>query len=86
MSSSNTLLSCPYCNITIEVAEINCAIFRCGIYKNIIDANYGKQIDPHLSKNDCDALKKEDKIWGCGRPFKFINVNGLSQLIQCDYI
>jgi hypothetical protein len=60
------LLVCPYpdCNIGIEIVEINCAIFRCGVYKY-----NGAQIEPHLPKDDCDRLKTDDKIWGCGRPF-----------------
>ena len=34
---------CPYpdCNIPIEIIEINCPIFRCGIYKNT--DNYGNK-------------------------------------------
>jgi len=79
-NDSNTILicHCPYpdCNIGIEIIEINCAIFRCGIYKD------GKQIDPHLSKEQCDKLKIEDKIWGCGRPFKLVD----GALIKCEYI
>ena len=78
----NKIVSCPYpdCNIPIEIVEINCAIFRCGIYKN--EPHYGTQINPHLSKEECDKLKKDDKIWGCGRPFQLKN----NQLIPCDYI
>ncbi len=70
---------CPYpdCNISIEIVEINCAIFRCGICKE-----NGKQIEPHLPKEECDALKKEDKIWGCGRPFQLVE----RKLIPCEYI
>jgi hypothetical protein len=93
------ICNCPYpdCNIPIEIIEINCAIFRCGIYKDY--DNYGKQINPHLSKEDCDILKQSDKIWGCGRPFKLIKKNDEKQvelqlqtqdekyiLIPCDYI
>jgi hypothetical protein len=74
-----TISNCPYpdCNITIEIEEINCAIFRCGIYKES-----GKQIDPHLSKEQCDQLKIKNKIWGCGKPFQLIN----GTLIKCEYI
>ena len=72
------IYQCPYsdCNIAIEIIEINCAIFRCGIYKN------GQQIEPHLPKEECDKLKRDNKIWGCGRPFKL--VNGI--LVRCEYI
>jgi hypothetical protein len=69
---------CPYldCNIAIEIVEVNCAIFRCGVYKN------GQQIDPHLPQEECEKLKNQDKIWGCGRPFKLVN----SLLVICEYI
>ena len=75
---TTTTICCPYpdCNIGIEIIEINCAIFRCGIYKD------GNQIDPHLPKEDCERLKKEDRIWGCGRPFQLID----GKLVSCDYI
>jgi len=70
--------TCPYsdCNITIEIIEVNCAIFRCGVYKD------GLQICPHLPKEQCEQLKKNNKIWGCGRPFKLVN----KDLIICEYI
>ena len=69
--------NCPHCNNMIEVIEINCAIFRCGIYKI-----NGSQVEPHLSKEECDKLKNEDKIWGCGKPFQLVN----NTLIKCKYI
>jgi hypothetical protein len=86
------MICCPYedCNISIEIIEINCAIFRCGIYKN-----NGTQINPHLSKEECDKLKKNDEIWGCGRPFKLCQESKESndsseskdiKIIPCDYI
>ena len=73
------VLQCPYpdCNIAIEVIEINCAMFRCGVHKHT-----GQQIDPHLSKEKCDKLKHDNKIWGCGRPFHFID----NKLVICDYL
>lgn len=68
---------CPHCFTFIEMIEINCAIFRCGIYKDT-----GMQIPPHLSKEACDALG--DQIWGCGKPFKFNTKT--NNLEKCDYI
>ena len=59
-------MECPHC----KIVEVNCAIFRCGIYK---------QIPPHLSK-ECDAIV--DKIYGCGKPFCLVN----GKLEPCDYI
>ena len=68
-------VECPHCNITIEIIEVNCAIFRCGIFKS-----NGTQVPPHSSKEECDALI--DKIWGCSRPFKY----ECGKAIMCDYI
>jgi len=52
------ICQCPYsyCNIIIEIVEINCAIFRCGIHKDT-----SQQIEPHLPKEKCDHLKHYDK-------------------------
>ena len=72
---------CPHqeCQMLIEVKkeDINCKIFRHGIYKK----NY-KMLDPHLKKSECDRLKENDLIYGCGKPFKFDGV----KVEICDYI
>jgi len=61
------IISCPHCNQSIEVIEINCRIFRCGILKS----NF-TQIHPHLPKSECDRLFNEQLIYGCGKPFKLV--------------
>ena len=82
-------VSCPHCDnlVEINISEINCAIFRHGIYKkNML------QIDPHASKEECDNLVKNNEIYGCGKPFKlFWNKNPTNNVVQfyteiCDYI
>ena len=77
----NKFINCPHCNITIEIIELNCKIFRCGIFKNNL-----KQIDPHLSKNKCDELINNNLIYGCGKPFKVDIINNEYISIICDYI
>ena len=66
-------LPCPNCGIMIEIIEINCAIFRCGIVKST-----GEQIPPHASKEEIEKLD----IWGCGGPMRLVD----RQLVVCDYI
>ena len=63
------IFNCPHCNqtVTVKKTQLNCRIFRHGIYKH----NF-KQIDPHAPKDICDKLYKENKIYGCGKPFKFL--------------
>lgn len=78
---------CPHCNqiVFLPKKEFNCKIYRHGVYKS----NY-KQIDPHLNKEECDRLKKEDLIYGCGKPFKLIIEKQKNKNIyfikKCDYI
>lgn len=81
-SSDDTILvtSCPWCNIGIGVArnQINCKIFRCGVYKQNVDM----QIKPHAPKEICDSAAQRGQILGCGKPFTF---NG-DVTERCDYI
>ena len=63
-------IKCPHCNEFIHIEKLNCRIFRHGVMKN----DY-KQIDPHLSKNMCDYLLKNNEIYGCGKPFMIETIN-----------
>ena len=74
------IVQCPHCNQYIEVIELNCKIFRCGILKSDFS-----QINPHSSKEDCDKMKKEDAIYGCGKPF-LVKLEEEYVAISCDYI
>ena len=69
------IIYCPWCNMPIEVVQLNCSIFRCGVYKDS-----WCQIMPHLPKEECDKLV--NVIWGCSRPFRIIN----GKVEKCDYI
>tara|TARA_Y100000590_G_C15716437_1_gene1012068 strand:- start:99 stop:356 length:258 start_codon:yes stop_codon:yes gene_type:complete len=85
MSENQIIVKCPHCNlyIIIKKKDYNCKIFRHGVYKN----NLEKHIHPHLSKEECDKLKYEDKIYGCGKPFMLIdNSTDSPSAIKCDYI
>ncbi len=59
------LVHCPHCQQLIEILAINCAIFRCGIYRQT-----GEQLPPHLSKEECDRVAEQQLIFGCGKPFR----------------
>ena len=69
--------TCPHCKIMIDVLEMNCKVFRCGIYKSD-----GKQIPPHLTEEECKALGQT--IWGCSKPFLY-NIE-TKKMEKCDYI
>lgn len=71
------IIQCPHCNIFIEILELNCKIFRCGIYKH----NF-QQINPHMPLNECVQLITTNAIYGCGKPFKLIQDNIPE---PCDY-
>lgn len=76
-------IQCPHCNIMVEVVEENCKIFRCGVLKENFE-----QINPHLPKEQCDELSNQNKIYGCGKPFRIeIHENGKQYVVLvCDYI
>ena len=74
---------CPHCNNVIQIYrnEINCAIFRHGVFKQT-----GIQMNPHLPKIVCDILISRDLIFGCGKPFKLTKDNENYKAEICDYI
>ena len=78
------IVQCPNCYefVAVKKSELNCKIFRHGILKS----NF-KQIDPHLPKEKCDKLIKNDLIFGCGKPFKILEeISNKYSAIICDYI
>lgn len=74
------IISCPNCDqqICVFVNDLNCRVFRCGIYKDTFE-----QIPPHLDKLTCDFLACKKMIYGCSKPFKINNIN-VAEI--CDYI
>ena len=79
----HTIVNCPHCQDSIFIAskDFNCKIFRHGVYKHNKEG-----ISPHLCKQECDRLRNNDLIYGCGRPFQLILVNNKYIAINCDYI
>ena len=73
------LVKCPNpkCDMVIMVEELNCAIFRCGVFKETF-----QQIPPHLSEIDCLDLIERKLIYGCATPFRVVNRTAE----KCDYI
>ena len=76
---------CPHCQLMVQVKanEINCRIFRHGIYKKD-----NTQLHPHAPEELCDRLRNSDTIWGCGRPFRFVRdpLSGTNHVEDCPYI
>ena len=76
------IINCPNCDTYLCITELNCCIFRCGIYKKT-----NEQINPHLSEEKCNILIKNDLIYGCGKPFQIIVQDDENWIVQkCDYI
>lgn len=77
------IVKCPHCGDLVIVQELNCKIFRHGIYRKT-----GEQMDPHSRKEICDRFFAEEKIWGCGKPFRvlFKETEGVFVAEMCDYL
>ena len=74
-------IECPQCGYMVEIMQINCGIFRHGVFKS-----NNKQLNPHSPKDICDQVSNDELIYGCGKPFKLENVNGTYIATKCDYI
>lgn len=76
------LFRCPHCTrfIEIEIKEINCGIFRHGVFKDF------QQISPHEIKSNCDDYFKNNLIYGCGKPFQVKLQENKYLISPCDYI
>jgi len=70
------IVRCPTCGRYIEILQLNCAIFRCGIFKD----SY-KQLPPHSSQEECEQAIKNGLIFGCGKPFEVID----GTAVKSDY-
>jgi hypothetical protein len=74
------IIVCPNCNEYIIISELNCGIFRHAVYSN------GEQVDPHMSKEDCEKLLKTPNVLGCCKPFRVKVINGEWRVEICGYI
>ena len=84
VSTDNYIFQCPNCNhdVIVDKRDINCCIFRHGIFKN----NF-QQIPPHSSENMCKKYIENDQIYGCGLPFQINFISETNyEVIKCDYI
>jgi hypothetical protein len=77
----NLIINCPNCNDFICIEQLNCCIFRHAFF-----IATGKQVDPHTPKDVCEYLKKNNFIYGCGKPFKIVKIDKNFTAIKCDYI
>ena len=78
---TEVIITCPHCSEYIIIEKINCGIFRHGVL-----IKTGKQIDPHASKEECDDLINNKKIYGCGKPYKLIKEGDEYKVSICEYI
>jgi hypothetical protein len=80
--TNDIIMICPHCQDPILIEKINCGIFRHG---TIIQT--GQQMNPHETKDMCDFLFQNKKIYGCGKPFQIVNTSeNTFEIVICDYI
>jgi hypothetical protein len=81
--NSMFVVSCPHCTDEILIEQLNCCIFRHGVFKTSL-----MQIGPHTAKHICDDYVEKGLIYGCGKPFQVVKdtTNGQFQAVVCGYI
>jgi hypothetical protein len=77
----NIVITCPHCLNYVIIEKLQCGIFRHGVL-----IKTGKQIDPHANKELCDYYIKNNKIYGCGKPYQVIKEGEEYKAIICEYI
>lgn len=83
------VFSCPHClgSVVVHVSEVNCQIFRHAVLKNSGEQQVIAQVNPHAPKEELKYLVENDLVYGCGRPFRMFQENGLWSYVDvCDYI
>jgi hypothetical protein len=75
------IVTCPHCQEFVQIAQVNCAVFRHGVYKDTFE-----QVSPHLSLNHCTELRSTGRVYGCCKPFKVVLKDGTYEAVVCDYI
>jgi hypothetical protein len=78
---TTNIVICPHCQSQVIIEEVNCQIFRHGVYKSS-----GEQLAPHASKDECDTAFVDELIYGCGKPFRIDFIEGKWTATVCDYI
>ncbi|NDE13672.1 hypothetical protein EBZ80_01945 [bacterium] len=75
------ILVCPHCGgmILIHRTDVRCRIFRHAVYRDSHEP-----IDPHTPRERCEALIRENKVFGCGRPFRLNEITDEPEI--CDYL
>ena len=73
---------CPHCSseIAVHIKDLNCQIFRHAIFKDTY-----RQVDPHLCKEECDKLVRDDKVFGCCLPFEISRQHKGLIALKCTY-
>lgn len=83
-NEKDIIVICPHCNELVVIEQLNCCIFRHGIF-----IHTGQQINPHESKTNCDDFFSRGVIYGCGKPFRIIKEDPSKKgyiAVACDYI
>ena len=81
--ASDFIFTCLHCNepFVIFKKDFNCKILRHGVLRDS-----STPMNPHASKEECDKLVKEEKIYGCGKPLRIVKKDGSYIVEICDYL
>jgi len=75
------IIECPHCKDLIWIEQLNCRIFRHASFKS--GDKRGEQIPPHSTQLECETWVKEDRVYGCAKPFQILESG---EVVVCDYI
>ena len=77
-------LECPSCKQYFVVAreDLRCRIFRHAVFRDTLSP-----IPPHSSKTEIETYLSQNKIYGCGKPFRVLEKENHEFYTEiCDYL
>ena len=83
------IFTCLHCHepFVISHKDFNCRILRHGVYKHNL-----QPINPHATKDECDALVRDGAIYGCAGPLQIQTATtataatAVYEIVICEYI
>ena len=87
INTTDHIFTCLHCHepFVISHKDFNCRILRHGVYKHNL-----QPINPHATKDECDALVRDGAIYGCAGPLQIQTATATAldvyEIVICEYI
>lgn len=79
LESDSFLFPCPHCK---ELCLVPRELIRCTIFRHAVFKRDFRFVNPHATREECEAWLRDGLVYGCAKPFTFDGVT----VRKCGYI